>query len=422
MNDQAASPDACAEPTAGLLSVDEARARVQALATPVTEHERLPIRSALGRVLAEDIRSALDVPPFDNSAMDGYAVRAADLPAAGETTLAVAGKSMAGAPFAGEVGPGQAVRIMTGAVMPAGADTVIMQEHVQQADDGSVRIGAGHKPGRNVRHAGEDIRRGDTVLRRGTRLGPAELGVLASIGVPEVSVFRRVRVAFFSTGDELRPVGSPLGPGQIHDSNRYTLYGMLTRLGVEVLDLGAIPDDLHATRETVAAAARAGDVIITAGGVSVGEADYVTRILRELGKLDFWRMAMKPGKPLAVGRVDRALFFGLPGNPVSAMVTFMQFVQPALRVLSGEPPRKPLLLRARCSGGLKKRPGRLEFQRAIIASAPEGALTVTATGGQDSHLLTSMSRANCFVILPAESAGVADGDEVLVQPFCDFVW
>lgn len=414
-----ANQDPCAAPEQKLLPVEEARQRILDAVVPVTGDEVLPLRSALGRVLAEPLHAGIDVPTFANSAMDGYAVRGADL-AGDSTELQLIGQALAGAPFAGRVEAGQAVRIMTGAVLPAGADTVIMQERVE-ADGNRIRIGPGQQAGANVRHPGEDIRAGERVLEAGTRLLPPQLGVIASLGQAEVRVRRRLRVAFFSTGDELVGLGRPLGPGQIYDSNRYSLHAMLTRLGVEVIDLGVIPDTREAVRAAFTAAAAQADAVITSGGVSVGEADYVKETLEAMGEVDFWRIAMKPGKPLAIGRLGQTRFFGLPGNPVSVMATFYQFTQPALEKMMGATPSPPPLLRARAAAPLKKSPGRLEFQRGWMETTPDGELVVRPTGGQGSHLMTSMSRANCFIILPAESGGAGTGETVRVQPFAGLV-
>lgn len=417
MNDT--TRDDCAVPK-GLLSVADARARIDALVAPIDGEEQLPIRSALGRVLATPVISTIDVPPYTNSAMDGYALRGAGLPASGNTRFKVIGRAMAGAPFEGQVGTGETVRIMTGAAMPEGADTVLMQEQVG-VDGDHIEVGSGHKAGDNVRKAGEDMAVGDTVLAPGKLLLPAELGVIASLGIAEVRVKRRLRVAFFSTGDELKSLGEPLGPGQIYDSNRYTLHGMLSRLGVELLDLGVIRDDREAIRRAFRAAATTADVVITSGGVSVGEADFVKQTLDELGQVDFWKIAMKPGKPLAFGKLGGALFFGLPGNPVSVMATFYQFVQPALQKMQGMNALPALTLKVPCAVALKKQPGRLEYQRGILQHDDQGNLTVTTTGRQGSHVLSSMSKSNCFIILPAECAGVPAGDLVEVQPFAGLV-
>lgn len=410
------------ECTAGdaLLSVHQARQRILARVTPVTGRERLDLRAALGRVLATEVRSNIDVPPGDNSAMDGYAVRSADLPAQGTATVALVGTALAGVPFTGAVERGQCVRITTGALLPAGTDTVVAQERVR-VDDQAVEIGPGHRSGENVRRAGEDIARGKPLLAAGTRLLPAELGLLAAIGLAEVQVYRRVRVAFFSTGDELRGLGQELEPGQIYDSNRYTLYGMLRRLDAEIVDLGVVRDRRDSVRHALQEAAADADVVLTSGGVSVGAADFVTQTLAELGEIDFWRIAMKPGKPLALGRIGAAVFFGLPGNPVSTMATFYQFVQPALRCMAGEPPRPPLVCRAVTLAPLRTEPGRLEYQRGILQTGDDGQLQVRSTGMQDSHVLTSMSRANCFIILPADCDGVEAGGVVEVQPFAGLI-
>ncbi|BAZ94822.1 molybdopterin biosynthesis protein MoeA [Thiohalobacter thiocyanaticus] len=416
----ASNQDPCAAPEQKLLPVAEARSRILDAVAPIEGDEMLPLRSALGRILAEPVRAGIDVPAFANSAMDGYAVRGADLAADTACAFELIGQAMAGTPFDGSVGPGQAVRIMTGAVIPEGADTVIMQEQVK-VDGRRVRIGPGQKAGANVRHAGEDIRAGETVLEAGIRLLPPQLGVIASLGQAEVRVRRRLRVAFFSTGDELVGLGQPLGPGRIYDSNRYTLHAMLTRLGAEVIDLGVIPDSRDAVRMAFADAAAQADAVITSGGVSVGEADYVKETLEAMGEIDFWRIAMKPGKPLAIGRLGAARFFGLPGNPVSVMATFYQFTQPALEKMMGTTPAPPPLLQARVAVALKKSPGRLEFQRGFMEATANGELHVRPTGGQGSHLMTSMSRANCFIILPAESGGAEAGAMVQIQPFAGLV-
>ena len=403
------------ESASGLLSVEQARARIMALITPLTTLERLHVRAALGRVLAEDIIASVNVPPYANSAMDGYAVRGADLSAA-STTLRVIGTALAGVPFEGRVEPGTCVRIMTGAVLPASADTVLMQEHVQRSGE-DITVQGAHRIGENVRHSGEDIASGSVVLAGGRRLLPSDLGLIASLGVGEVSVYRRLRVAFFSTGDELRSIGEPLAAGQIYDSNRYTLYGMLTRLGAELIDMGVIPDRRERIESAFLEAAQAADVVITSGGVSVGEADYVKETLDRLGNVDFWKIAMKPGKPLAFGKVRQALFFGLPGNPVSVMATFYQFVLPALRQLMGEPMNAMMTIKVPCAQALKKQPGRTDFQRGLLVKNASGELVVDSTGLQGSHVLSSMSRANCFIVLPAECGDVPTGTLVEVQPF-----
>jgi molybdopterin molybdotransferase len=414
--------DCCADGhDAPALKLEEALARILADVKPVNGFETVTVRDALGRVLAEDVVSEIDVPAHTNSAMDGYALRGADLQADAETRLDVIGVAAAGRPFGGAVGEGQCVRILTGAPLPEGADTVVMQERVTREDDAAI-VGTGQKPGQHVRQAGEDIARGAMALAAGAVLMPAALGMLASVGVGEVSVRRRVRVAFFSTGDELQRVGEPLGVGQIYDSNGYTIHGMLTRAGVEVIDMGLVRDDPSAIENALADAAARADAIVTSGGVSVGDADYVKDTLDKTGSVGFWRVAMKPGRPLAFGRIGDALFFGLPGNPVSAMVTYYQLVQPALTALAGKPdPGPPMTVTAISSEQLRKKPGRREFQRGVLTRDSDGRLVVGRAGHQGSGVLSSMNAANCFIVLPEEGGPVAEGDEVTVQPFAAFV-
>ena len=402
------------------LSADAALEQIKAGVSRVRGIEKIAIREALNRILAENIRSRINVPSGTNSAMDGYAVNSADIPADGTAGLNVLGTAWAGKPFEGKLTAGNCVRIMTGAIMPEGADTVIIQEDVQ-ADSSGIRIDGSTRKGDNVRQAGEDIAAGDLILTAGRRLNPADIGLIASLGIAEVSVVRRLRVAFFSTGDELRSIGETLNDGAIYDSNRYTLYGMLERMGADIIDMGVIKDDLEALEEAFAVAAANADVLITSGGVSVGEADYIKEILAKLGKVDFWKVAIKPGRPLAFGHVGDAVFFGLPGNPVSVMVTFYEFVQPALRKMIGEDDTGVLTLKARCDSRLKKRPGRVEYQRGILQQDEDGNLVVVKTGAQGSGILTSMSQANCFIILPIDSEGVEPGMYVDIQPFSGLV-
>src|SRR5471030_2467371 len=397
------------------LAVDKARAVVRAFLTPVTTNERVAVRSALGRVLGEDIVSTLDVPAHDNSAMDGYALRHADLAPDAETMLRLAGSAFAGRQFDGSVGKGDCVRIMTGAVMPKGTDTVVIQE-LTQADGDKVRIPAGQKRGQNRRLAGEDIAAGKAVLQCGRPLGPAELGLLASLGLAEVSVRRRLRVAFFSTGDELASVGSVLAKGEVYDSNRYTLYGMLSRLGCDIIDMGVVRDDPASLERALRRAAADADAIITSGGVSVGEADFIRELLGKLGEVVFWKIAMKPGRPMAFGKIGEAHFFGLPGNPVSVMVTFYQFVRDALLVLMGASPVEPVpTFRATCTTRLKKAPGRTEFQRGVLTQDAAGSWSVRVTGEQGSGILRSMTESNCFIILPTDQGNVTAGTLVDVE-------
>ena len=400
-----------------LLPVDVALARIAEAITPISDIEWVPVRGALSRILAEDVISPVDVPNHTNSAMDGYALAASDLLAA---DLKVIGTAWAGSAYAGPVGSGECVRIMTGAVIPDRCDTVVMQEQAERIDD-RIRLAAGQKPGQHVRRAGEDLAAGEIALVRGRCLLPSDLGMVASLGIGELAVLRKPRIAFFSNGDELRSIGETLALGDVYDSNRYTLHGMLTRLGVEFIDLGVIPDDRDRIRETFLRAAAIADVVITSAGASVGDADYVKEVLDEIGEVKFWKLAMKPGRPLSFGKIDHAHFFGLPGNPVSVMVTFYQFVLPALRQLMGEENWVPLRLPARTLNQLKKRPGRTEYQRGYLVQNESGDLTVHSTGDQGSGILSSMSQANCFIVLDIDSDGAQVGEMVTVEPFAGLV-
>lgn len=399
--------------TSGLLPLSDALQGMLEQLACCCDSEQLPLPEALGRVLASDIASPLAVPPFDNSAMDGYAVRLADLTAG--TPLIMAGKAFAGQPYQGEWPAGHCVRIMTGAPVPAGTDAVVMQEETL-ADGDRITFLAQPEPGQNIRRAGSDIGKGACVLPAGTRLTPREMPLLASLGVATVTVRRPLKVAIFSTGDELKPVGTPLAHGDIYDSNRYGVRAMLARMGCDCLDLGIIPDDPAQLRAAFIRADEEADVLITTGGVSVGEADFTKQLLDELGEIGFWKLAIKPGKPFAFGRLPRVWFFGLPGNPVSAMVTFDQLVQPALAKLAGQHFERPLQLQAIAAEPLKKSPGRLDFQRGILSQGPNG-LEVRSTGSQDSAVFSSLSRANCYIVLERERGCVAVGETVTVEPF-----
>ena len=399
------------------MPVVKARELIRTFLSPVSAIERVHVRTALGRVLAEDLASLIAVPGHDNSAMDGYAVRFADLDPKGETTLKRVGESFAGKPWTEAIGPGECVRIFTGGVMPQGADTVVIQERASE-ETGRVKIapGAVSKAGQNRRFAGEDLKAGQVVFRAGQRVNPAELGMIASLGIGEVSVYRRLRVAFFSTGDELKSVGTRLAAGEIYDSNRYTIFGMLTRLGCEVVDMGVVEDAPEKLKQAFATAARSADVVITSGGVSVGDADYVRQVLDKLGEVLFWKIAMRPGRPLAYGKIGGAHFFGLPGNPVAVMVTFYEFVREALLILQGQREVAPLpTFRVRLSAPLRKLPGRMEFQRGILTPDGNGGFAVHTTGDQGSGILSSMSQANCFIVLATDVGDVPAGELVDVQ-------
>lgn len=348
--------------------------------------------------------------------MDGYALAGSSLPAEGIREFPIVGTALAGARQAIDCQAGECVRIMTGAAMPHGTDTVVMQEQAEVSEAG-VRIDARHRTGQNVRLAGEDIAAGSKVFPSGRRLRAADLGVLASLGFGELAVLRRPRVAFFSTGDELRSIGQPLAEGEIYDSNRYTLHAMLTEVGVDLIDMGVVGDDPDALARAFDIAAEVADVVVTSGGVSVGEADYTKAILADRGQMSFWTIAMKPGRPLTFGHLGNAVFFGLPGNPVAVMLTFQQFVQPALRYLAGCGWPQPLVLPATSAVDLRKRPGRYEFVRGILERDAENRLLVRPAGAQGSGILTSMSRANCLILLEESCAGVTAGQTVQVQPF-----
>ncbi len=402
------------------LRVDKAREAIRACLEPVTEEEHVATRDALGRVLAQEVVPAIDVPTHDNSAMDGWALRGADLHPDRDSRLREIGTAFAGRPFRGEVGALQCVRVMTGAVLPRGADTVVIQE-VVKADAGAVVIPAGQEAGQNVRRAGEDLKRGVPVLAAGRRLRAAELGLIASLGIGELRLRRRLRVAFFSTGDELVPVGTPLAEGQIYDSNRYTLRGMLAGLGVDLQDLGVVRDDPEKLELAFRDAAAWADAIVTTGGVSVGEADFVKQLMGRLGEVLFWKIAMRPGRPMAFGRVAagrRAPFlFGLPGNPVAVMVTFHQLVRDALLALAGcEGDTAPPLVAAAAAAPLRKVPGRTEYQRGVLYRE-DGAWKVRTTGQQGSGVLRSMAEANCYIVLEHERGRVQAGEPVQVQLF-----
>jgi molybdopterin molybdotransferase len=386
----------------------------------VAGHERVFVRQALGRVLAEDVISPVDVPAHDNSAMDGWAVRSADLASDGETRLKNIGTAFAGRAFEGKVSRGEAVRIMTGAVLPQDVDCVVIQE-VARVEGDMVIVPSGQRAEQNTRRAGEDLRAGKAAIPRGKLLRPAELGIIASLGIAELPVRRRVRVALFSTGDELCSLGTPLFPGAVYDSNRYTIWGMLMRLGCEVIDMGVVKDDPASLEVAFREAASCADAIVTSGGVSVGEADFIKQLTQQLGEVAFWKIAMKPGRPMAFGRIqpdggeNGAWLFGLPGNPVAVMVTFYQFVQPAILKLMGlDPVPEFPTFAARCVEDMKKGKGRTEFQRGILFQ-DNGEWCVRPTGTQGSGVLSSMAKADCFIVLEHERGKVSAGETVQVQ-------
>ncbi len=404
-----------------LMPVHEARQRLFDALAPTTRMETVDLSNAFGRVLAADVVSTMNVPGQDNSAMDGYAINASSIPVSGEVMLALVGTAWAGKPFERTVESAQAVRIFTGAIMPEGADTVVIQEHVR--DEGAhIVIDTDVVAGKNVRKAGEDIEKGQSILLTGRKLEASDVGLIASLGINSVEVYRPLKVAFFTTGDELCSLhehtpGEALAPGMLFDSNRHTLACLLDTDGVETIDLGIVRDNENDTRAALQQAADVADVIVTSGGVSAGDADFVTRVFHEVGAVQFWKLAMRPGRPLAFGKVGNAAFFGLPGNPVAVMVTYLQFVKPALRFLSGMNDIETVTLSGISESRLRKSPGRIEFQRGIMRVDIDGTLKVASTGKQGAGRLSSMSRANCLIVIDADVDGVQPGDRVGVQPF-----
>ncbi|OGB11467.1 MAG: molybdopterin molybdenumtransferase MoeA [Burkholderiales bacterium RIFCSPHIGHO2_12_FULL_65_48] len=430
------------------LSAADVNTFLERLVEPVSATEDLPLFSALGRVLAQDVVSPISVPPHDNSAMDGYAFAGDQLVAGQPLTLRVVGTALAGKAWVGTVAAGECVKIMTGAIMPTGLDTVVPQEFTTAAAaDGHITIAADVlKTGDNRRFKGEDLMEGSVALAKGTLLAPAALGLVASLGLPTVTVYRRLRVAYFSTGDEILSLGEPPREGAVYDSNRYTVFGLLTRLGVEVIDLGVVRDEPELLEAAFRNAAQRADAIITSGGVSVGEADHTRTMMKKLGDVAFWRIAMRPGRPMAVGRIattknqaklassaypssansyqndtnhphSGAVLFGLPGNPVAVMVTFLAFVRPALLRMMGSNHSTPPLLRATSTEAMRKKPGRTEYQRGTITTAADGTLQVRTTGNQGSGVLSSMVQANGLIVLHHGQGNVAVGDTVDVMVF-----
>ena len=409
--------DDCFDPRQGLVPIADAEQRILDSVQPVSESDVVPLHNALDRVLYESATSDHNVPPHANSAMDGYAVAASSLPKQGSRKFRIAGTAFAGKPWGKPCALDEVVQVMTGAVMPDGTDTVVIQEEAS-VSDGIAEIRAGQKPFQNVRSAGEDIAKGSIAVKAGTRLGAAELGVLASTGKDHVQVYKQPLAAVFSTGDEVMNAGEPLVPGRIYDSNRYTIMGLLQRTGLKVMNLGIIQDKLEATLASLEEASKKANIIITSGGVSTGSADYVIKALQQLGEVQLWRIAIRPGRPFAYGRIGNALFFGLPGNPVAVMVTYFRLVEPALRKLMGEANFNPApIVSAKAITQFRKKPNRTEVYRAILSYDSEGEPVVESTGDQGSGLLQSMSRANCFVLLNDQDESAQPGDMVKIQLF-----
>ncbi len=415
-----ASGESCQDLYDSAITADRALELIAEKIAPITGWQVVTLRKALGATLALPVISPVNGPAHINSAMDGYALSSADLPTEGVKKLTICATAFAGKPFNGTVAPGECVRIMTGAKMPAGCDTVVIQEHVER-EGKTIKVDATQMAGANVRQAGEDIAAQSVVLNSGAKIGPAQLGLLASLGIAEVTTQRKLRVAFFSSGDEIRTVGEPLNEGEIYDSNRYTLYGMLSEHGVDIIDMGVVPDRKEVISAVMQEAAKEADLLLTSGGVSVGEADYIAAAITSLGRCYFSKVAIKPGRPLTFGKIDNTYLFGLPGNPVAVMITFLQFVRPALYRLAGKGVPFTPELKVRSLSSLRKSPGRTEFQRGILEREGSGELVVRTTGRQGSGVLSSMSSGNCFIILPDSIANIEPGDFVSVQPF-ELLW
>jgi len=408
--------DICYPSANSFLSVTHAQDAIQQAIDCINDCETLPLPQCLGRVLAESIFSPINLPPERNAAMDGYAIFSGDIKPEQSFSLKQVGTSWAGKPFIGEVQAGECIRIFTGAVVPDFYDSVIAQEQVDRQGS-RISFAANTLPGNNIRLAGSDLAKGDLLLAAQKRLSATDLALLSSAGISQITVKRKLKIAFFSTGDELCAVGEPLASGQIYDSNRYALSALLTDNLIAATDLGIVADNPDLLESVLRQAAKTHDVIISSGGASVGDADYVKQVLERCGQVNFWKIAIKPGKPLTFGRIGTSWFFGLPGNPVAVLVTFEKFVRPALLKLAGAPVPKPLQLKACCTTVLKKSPGRQEYQRGILSQTQDGELRVTAVSRQDSHQLSVASRANCFIVLAADCAGVEAGQSVTVEPF-----
>lgn len=408
--------DSCRINETNLLTLEEALLVIRKQVQPISGTEKVTINRALGRILVRPPRAPIDLPQHRNAAMDGYAIASSDIDAEQPFRLSLAGASWAGSPFTGSLKPGQCIRIFTGALVPDQLDTVVMQEQVVE-ENGKVFFPPDIRARQYIREAGDDIAKGDILIDAPKKLNIADIGLLASSGIYEVEVRRRIKIAFFSTGDELSSIGRPLASGQIYDSNRHMLKGLLADECFSTVDLGVIPDNKQQLYDTVVAASETHDAIITTGGASIGEADFIEATLTASGQVSFWKLAVKPGKPLAYGTIGQAYFFGLPGNPVSVFANFHQVVKPALDQLAGAPPVKSLQIKAICQDDLEKSPGRQEFMRGILTQSTSGEFQVKSAGKQDSHILSTLSRANCYIVLPLLCEGVRRGDTVIVEPF-----
>jgi molybdopterin molybdotransferase len=412
--------DRCSRESESLLTVVQALEKIKTAVDPIAATETVFLKQAVGRVLSSSIYSPINIPSDRNAAMDGYAFASADIVSEQAFTLNLVGTSWAGQPFEGDLQTGQCIRVFTGAVVPSCVDSVLMQEQVR-VDGQIVHFPANLQVRQNVRAVGEDIKQGELLCAHPKKLTVYDLGLLAAAGIYQVSVKRKIRIAFFSTGDELTRIGRPLEPGKIYDSNRYLLSELLNDTSFSVTDCGVIADDKQLLQDVLIKASKSHDVLLTTGGASVGEADFIHDILANCGQVKFWKLAIKPGKPLAFGKIGDCHFFGLPGNPASLVVTFQQLVAPALRQISGASPCQALRVTATCTSKLKKIPGRLEFQRGILTQDDNGDFFVASSGSQGSHFLGSMSKANCFIILPAECYGIKVGDKAIVEPFSVYI-
>ncbi len=409
----------CDQSETVLLSLSHALEHIDAFIQSVEGVEQISLSAATGRILAETITAPLDTPPARVSAMDGYAISSNDIKPEG-FSLIQAGTSWAGRPCEKSLKAGQCVRIFTGAIVPEQADSIIIQEQVTTTDS-TVQFPANCLAGQYIRDKGSDIKKGQILLPANKKLSPIDCALLASVGIRSFKVKRKINIAFFSTGDEIKSPGQRLQPGQIYNSNRYALYGFLQDSRFSITDMGIVADDKSLLKQTLLSSTEKYDVIITTGGASVGDADYMAEILAESGQVNFWKLAIKPGKPLAFGNINNSLYFGLPGNPVSSIVTFQKIVSPALDKLSGSEIKQPLQLQAVCESDIKKIPGRQEFQRGLLVQHGPGKLSVSQAGGQDSHHLKALSQANCYIVLPADCRGVKKGETVIVEPFSAFL-
>jgi len=403
-----------------LLTLENALEKIVHAIKPIKGYEKKSLKNALGRVLAKAVYSPINIPPARNSAMDGYALIASDIKENQCFSLMQVGVSWAGKPFKGILAKGECVRIFTGAVVPDNADSVIMQEQVTVVED-KIHFPDNCLAFDNIRQAGGDIQQQGGLLEVGKKLTAVDLGLLASAGIHSVEIKRKLRLAYFSTGDELVAIGQSLKAGQIYDSNRYLLHGLLNDVNIDAIDLGVLADNKAQLEQAFSLAAKNYDVVITTGGASVGDADYIKETLEKLGQVNFWKIAMKPGKPVAFGHIGDCAFFGLPGNPVSVIATFDKVVKPALRKIMGLKTVLPLKINAVCDCELKKRAGREEYQRGILRQQSDGTFVVTSAGGQDSNILTAMSHANCYMVLPAETTEVQKGEKIWAEPFEVFI-